>query len=246
MRKWGLPSLANGQRVTESYGEAAGKKEGSQLSPTPFSRIRGRTPFSPLKLVYQIFKFCQGPLCSRRESNPDSQFSGLKPYPLGNGSITIDTAKAAKMFPREAARLAVNFFSMADGKHEDAMSGTFYRVDDSVVSRPQAVVVAVLQFFTSERSGACLKSFLEMPAHAFASRVRNAGIVFQKKNLGLDARSHFNGKISKFLFSCSVDEDAISHLAECSAKKSLKGLKGPDRRDWAMARSIKSSWSSLV
>ena len=94
---------------------SAGQKERSQLSPAPSSRIRGRTPFSPLKTVYQIFRLCQGLICSRRESNPDSQFSGLKPYPLGDGSIISYTAKVPERFQ---GKWGLSLFPRTEGNHE--------------------------------------------------------------------------------------------------------------------------------
>ncbi len=120
--------------------------------------------------------------------------------------------------------LAINFFSVTDGKHENAMGGIINGVDDSIISHPQAIVAAVLQFFASKRSR----------------------LAFQKKNFYFEARAQLGGDIGEFLFGFGVDKNAISHLAGSCAKKSLKGLKGPERREWAMAMSIKSSLSSLV
>ncbi len=116
---------------------SVGQKERSQLSPAPSSRIRGRTPFSPLKTVYQIFRLCQGLICSRRESNPafarflraacptafgkdvaggpDSQFSGLKPYPLGDGSIISYTAKVPERFQ---GKWGLSLSPRTEGKHD--------------------------------------------------------------------------------------------------------------------------------
>lgn len=113
---------------------------------------------------------------------------------------------------------------MPDGKDENAARRIVDGIDNPVISRPQAVVVGILQFLTPGRPR----------------------VGFQKENFSLDAGSHLRGKIGNFFLGLEVDKDAIAHLAERSAKKSRKGRKGPVLRDRATAISIRSSRSSLV
>lgn len=133
-----------------------------------------------------------------------------------------------KTLNRENNILTVNFAAMGDVQNFYDFLPVVNAVNNAVISRAQAVISGVSEFFTAE----------------------GAGIVFKIKNFIADSVPQADRQFLELMFSAGNDFNTIVHQAcfclRSSARKFLNGREDWQLRVSAIAKSIISSLMRLL